>query len=173
MQQINYRWCTDILIALKIFVLSKTETGKLFDRFASSWPPDILPKVKNIKVYEIERDKWLLAADKMMVAVQVRGLLVPFLGKQEELQRFPSVTIDKGAVKFVCNGANVMRPGIINFDSFKKGEIVVVRDQTHGKGIAVGLALEDSEVAKAMTKGYVIDTIHYITDKIWEAYKRI
>jgi malignant T-cell-amplified sequence len=109
----------------------------------------------------------------MIVAVQVRGLLVPFLGKQEELQRFPSVTIDSGALKFVCNGAKVMRPGIINFDSFKKGEIVVVRDQTHGRGLAVGLALEDSELAKAMTKGYVIDTIHYITDKIWEAYKRI
>ncbi|HEX2472897.1 MAG TPA: PUA domain-containing protein [Nitrososphaera sp.] len=165
--------CTDILISLKVFVLSKSETSRLFDRLASSWPPDILPKVKNIKVYEIERDKWLLAADKMMVAVQVRGLLVPFLGEQEELQRFPSVTIDRGAVKFVCNGAKVMRPGIINFDSFKKGEIVVVKDQTHGRGLAVGLALEDSEVAKAMTKGYIIDTIHYISDKIWEAYKKI
>ena len=57
--------------------------------------------------------------------------------------------------------------------AFKKGEIVAVKDQTHGRVIAVGLALEDSEVAKAMTKGYVIDTIHYLTDKIWEAYKRI
>jgi PUA domain protein len=160
------------LISLKIFLLSKSETAKLFDRLASSWPPDILPKVKNIKVYEIERDKWLLAADKI-VAVQVRDLLVPFLGEQEQLQRFPSVTIDRGAVKFVCNGAKVMRPGIINFDSFKKGEIVTVKDQTHGRALAVGLALEDSEVAKAMTKGYIIDTVHHITDKVWEAYKKI
>jgi PUA domain protein len=160
------------LISLKIFLLSKSETAKLFDRLASSWPPDILPKVKNIKVYEIERDKWLLAADKI-VAVQVRDLLVPFLGEQEQLQRFPSVTIDRGAVKFVCNGAKVMRPGIINFDSFKKGEIVAVKDQTHGRALAVGLALEDSEVAKAMTKGYIIDTVHHITDKVWEAYKKI
>ena len=160
------------MIALKIFLLSKSETAKLFDRLTSAWPEDILPKVKNIKVYEIEREKWLLSADKM-VAAQVRGLIVPFLGKQEDLQRFPSVTIDNGAVKFVCNGAKVLRPGIINFDSFKKGEIVVVKDQTHGRALAVGLALEDSEVAKAMTKGYVIDTIHYISDKIWEAYKKI
>lgn len=171
--------CTDILIVLKIFVLSKSETAKLFDRLASSWPPDILPKVKNIKVYEIERDKCLLSADKM-IAVQVRGLLVPFLGEQEELQHFPSVTIDRGAVKFVCNGAKVMRPGIINFDFFKKGDIVAVKgdivavkDQTHERAIAVGLALEDSEVAKAMTKGYVIDTVHHISDKVWEAYKKI
>jgi PUA domain protein len=138
----------------------------------SSWPPDIFPKVKNIKVYEIERDKCLLSGENMFAA-QVRGLIVPFLGKQEELQRFPSVTIDKGAVKFVCNGAKVMRPGIINFDSFKKGDIVVVKDPAHGRGLAVGIALEDSEVAKEMTKGYVIDTIHYISDKIWEAYKKI
>ena len=98
---------------------------------------------------------------------------MPFLGKQEELKRFPSVTIDGGAVKFVCKGAKVMRPGIINFDSFKKGEIVAVKDQVHGKVLAVGLALENSDVAKGMAKGYVIDTIHYISDKIWEAYKKI
>jgi PUA domain protein len=164
--------CTDILIALKVFVLSKTETAKLFNSLASAWPRDILPKVKNIKVYEIEQDKCLLSADKMFAA-QVRGLIVPFLGKQEDLQRFPSVTIDTGAVKFVCNGAKVMRPGITNFDTFKKGEIVAVKDQTHGRVIAVGLALEDSEVAKDMTKGYVVETIHYISDKIWEAYKKI
>ena len=66
-----------------------------------------------------------------------------------------------------------MRPGIVDFGSFKKGEIVAVRDQTYGKALAVGLALEDSEAAKAMAKGYVIDTIHYVSDKIWEAYRRI
>jgi malignant T-cell-amplified sequence len=160
------------VIALKIFLLSKSATAKLFNSLSSSWPQDILPKVKNIKVYEIEADKCLLVADNM-VAVQVRDIIVPFLGKQEELKRFPSVTIDRGALKFICNGAKVMRPGIVNFDSFKKGEIVAVKDQTHGKTVAVGLALEDSEVAKGMTKGYVIDTVHYISDKIWEAYRNI
>ena len=160
------------MISLKIFVLSKSETAKLFDRLTSAWPQDLIPKVKNIKVYEIERDKWLLRADKI-IAAQVGGSIVPFLGEQENLQRFPSVTIDRGAVKFVCNGAKVMRPGIVDFDSLKRGEIVAVRDQTHGRVLAVGLALEDSEAAKAMVKGYIIDTVHYVSDKIWEAYKKI
>jgi PUA domain protein len=161
------------VISLKIFVLSKTETAKLFNRLTSAWPQHLVPKVKNIKVYEIDRDNWLLSADKKIIAAQVGGLIVPFLGEQESFQHFPSVTIDGGAVKFVCNGAKVMRPGIVDFDSFKKGEIVAVRDQTHGRALAVGLALEDSEVAKAMAKGYVIDTVHYVSDKIWEAYKKI
>ena len=72
---------------------------------------------------------------------------MPFLGKQEE-QRFPSVTIDRGALKFVCNGAKVMRPGIINFDSFKKGEIVVVKDQTHGKELLSDLLLKTAKWQK-------------------------
>jgi malignant T-cell-amplified sequence len=160
-------------LTLKTFLLSKSETAQLFDELVSTWPQDIiLPKAKSIKVYEIERYKRLLVADEM-VAVQVSGAIVPFLGKPQQLQRFPSVTIDMGAIKFVCNGAKVMRPGIIDFDTFKNGDIVVVKDQTHGKGLAVGLALKDSEVAKAMSKGYIIDNLHYISDKIWKAYKEI
>jgi PUA domain protein len=162
------------LISLKIFVLSKSESGDLLDKLAPSWPQDAVPKVKSIKVYEVEEGRRLLVADET-VAVQIQDSIVPFLGGKQEalLQRFPSVTVDMGAVKFVCNGAKVMRPGITNFDSFKKGDIVVVKDQTHGRALAVGVALEDSEAAKAMPKGYVVENLHYISDKMWEAYKEI
>ncbi|HXG07275.1 MAG TPA: PUA domain-containing protein [Nitrososphaera sp.] len=150
------------------------------EKISSAWPRDAVPKVKSIKVFEVELGRRLLVADESVFAVQIRNndndneIIIPFLAvKPEILQRFPSVTVDMGAVKFVCNGAKVMRPGITNFDSFKKGEIVVVRDQMHGKSLAVGIALEDSESAKSMTKGYVIDNLHYISDKMWKAYKEI
>ena len=114
-----------------------------------------------------------MVADEM-IAVQIEDKIMPFLGaKLEMLQRFPSVTVDMGAIKFVCNGAKVMRPGITSFDSFKKGDIIVVKDQKHGKALAAGVALEDSETAKLMTKGYVVENLHYISDKMWEAYKEI
>jgi len=161
------------MISLKTFVLSKSETNELLDKLRSAWPPDAIPKVKSIKVYEVEEDTRLLIADDT-VAVQMRDSIVPFLGSNPEvLQRFPFVTVDMGAVKFVCNGAKVMRPGIIDFGSFKKGDIVMIRDQIHGKALAVGIALENSEAARAMTKGYVIENLHYISDKMWETYKEI
>ncbi|MER3407710.1 MAG: RNA-binding protein, partial [Nitrososphaera sp.] len=119
-----------------------------------------------------DRERRLLVSDEL-AAVQVRDAIVPFLGRQEGLERFPSAKVDMGAVKFVCNGAKVLRPGIVEFGSFAKGDIVTVRDQAHGKVLAVGLALEDSEAAKAMAKGYVIDNLHYISDRLWEAYKEI
>lgn len=155
-------------------MLSKSETGDLLDKMSSVWPQDAVPKVKSIKVYEVEEGMRLLVADET-VAVQVQDNIVPFLGgnKPELLQRFPSVTVDMGAVKFVCNGAKVMRPGITSFGSFKKGDIVVVKDLAHGKALAVGVALEDSEAAKVMTKGYIVNNMHYISDKMWEAYKEI
>ena len=161
------------MISLKTFVLSKSETNELLDKLRSDWPHDAIPKVKSIKVYEVEEGRRLLVADDT-VAVQMRDSIVPFLGSNPEvLQRFPFVTVDMGAVKFVCNGAKVMRPGITNFGSFKKGDIVMIKDQIHGKALAVGVALENSEAAKAMTKGYVIENLHYISDKMWETYKEI
>ena len=136
----------------------------------ANWPS--LPRIKTFKVYEIDSERRLLVADEM-TAVQVKDHIVPFLGKPEGLAPFQSVKVDMGAVKFVCNGAKILRPGIVEFGSFKKGDIVTVMDQTHGKMLAVGIALEDSEAAKAMAKGYVVDNLHYISDKIWEAYKEI
>jgi PUA domain protein len=172
-QQINTVMRITAMIILKTFVLSRSETSELLDKLDSAWPQDAIPKVKSIKVYEIEKDRRLLVADDV-VAVHIQESIVPFLGNNPEvLQRFPSVTVDMGAVKFVCNGAKVMRPGITNFSPFKKGDIVMIKDQTHGKVIGVGVALENSEAAKAMAKGYVIENLHYISDKMWEAYKEI
>ena len=154
-------------------MLSKSESSELVEKLRAVWPQDLVPKVKSIKVYEVEQGRRLLVAGET-VAVQVNDNIVPFLGgKADVLARFPSVTVDMGAIKFVCNGAKVMRPGITNFDSFKKGDIVVVKDQTHGKILAAGVALEESEAAKVMAKGYVVDNMHYISDKMWQAYKEI
>ena len=142
------------------------------DRLRSDWPRGTVSKVKSFKAYEVEEGKRLLVADEM-VAVQTGDKIVPFIGRQEALVHFPSVTVDMGAIKFVCNGAKVMRPGITEFSSFNKGDIVIVKDQTHGKVLAVGVALEGSEAAKVMSKGYVIENLHYISDKMWQAFKEI
>jgi PUA domain protein len=141
----------------------------------SAWPIDTIPKVKSLRAFELDDGKRLLAADKNVLAAQIDSeTLVPFLRSGEDLMaHFPSVTVDMGAIKFVCNGANVTRPGITNFDLFKRGAIVIVKDQNHGKAIAVCKALEDSETAKNMSKGYVLDNLHYISDKLWEASKQI
>ena len=157
---------------MKVSVLSKSETAEVIDKMTSSWPQGTVPKVKNFKIYDIDGERAILVADGI-VAVRISGRILPFLDEREMLSKFPSVTVDMGAIKFVCNGAKIMRPGIVSMGAFGKGDIVVVKDQVHGKILAVGLALEESEFAKTMTKGYVIENLHYVSDKIWEAFKEI
>ena len=158
---------------MKVYLLSKSDSSYLTQMIQKKWPRNILPRIKSFKVYEIEPDKRMLQYEGFM-AVQVnRDTVLPFLGRIEIIEKFPSVKIDMGAVSFVCNGAKIMRPGITKFDSFHKGDIVVIKDEIHEKTLAVGIALEDSKIASNNSRGYVIDNLHYISDKFWKAHKEI
>ena len=77
------------------------------------------------------------------------------------------------AVKFVCNGANIMRPGITDSSTFKESEIVLVKDQTHKKELAVCISVVDDENGRKMEKGIVLNNIHHIGDMYWEMKKTI
>ncbi len=81
--------------------------------------------------------------------------------------------VDMGAVKFVCNGANIMRPGITKFTEFEKGQIVCVIEESQKKYLAVGKSLLSSQEAKSNTKGEVVKNMHYISDKFWNIGKEI
>jgi PUA domain protein len=159
---------------MKSTFLSKRDTALLVKRIEASWPMNVVPKMKTIKEYHVDGSESLFKSDEF-TAVQVgkERYIVPFLGDVSLLARFPSVTVDMGAVRFVCNGAKVARPGITAFDNFRKGNIVVIKDEVHGKPLAVGIALIDSDKAVEEQKVHVIQTLHYISDKIWEAHKMI
>jgi PUA domain protein len=134
---------------------------------------DVLPKIKSFTAYEVEADKYILKSQNF-TAVQInQNIILPFLGNSDFIKQFPCVYVDMGAVKFVCNGARIMRPGITKFDTFKKDDIVIVKDQNYEKSLAAGIALDDSEIAASKSKGYVIDNLHYISDKFWEVHKEI
>ncbi|MGA7899236.1 MAG: PUA domain-containing protein [Nitrososphaeraceae archaeon] len=157
---------------MRVNVLSKTETSRIIDSLRTNWPFDSIPKIKTLKVYEAEKNKFLLKAENF-VAVRVDEDLIPFVGNEDLLRHFPFVTVDMKAVKFVCNGANIMRPGITTFQFFKKNSIVVIKDESHLKALSVGIALESSEDAAPKNRGCVICNIHYVGDKLWEVYKEI
>ncbi len=97
----------------------------------------------------------------------------PFLGKTDIIDKFPSITVDSGSIKFICNGAKILRPGIVKFETFAKNEIVTVKDERFAKYLSVGLALDDSDVAEKLQKGYVVDNLHFVGDKFWNSYKEI
>ena len=158
---------------MKTHVISKKETERILDILHKTWVNVPVPKIKNIKVFEIENDKSILVIDSV-IGISIRNdFILPFLGKTDILKKFPSIVVDSGSIKFICNGARILRPGIVKFDSFIKNDIVVVKDEKFEKYLSVGLALEDSVVAEKLQKGYVINNLHYVGDKFWDAFKEI
>ena len=97
------------------------------------------------------------------------GTLFPTL-IHPALDELPSIVVDMGAIPYVCNGADVMAPGIVEVrGGFSEGEFVVIRDVTHGKALSVGVSLVSSEEMREMRKGKAIRNLHHVGDKIWQA----
>jgi PUA domain protein len=78
------------------------------------------------------------------------------------------VTVDAGAVSFVSDGADVMRPGIVEADAdVDAGDLVAINEESHGKFLAVGRARTsgDDMVGDA---GKVVDSVHHVGDDLFE-----
>ena len=95
----------------------------------------------------------------------------PFLtveGANEYPPQRGLVTVDAGAIEFVSNGADVMRPGIVEVDDgITTGDLVAIAEETHGKTLAVGRAQTDSDDMLG-DAGKVVDSIHHVGDDLYE-----
>ena len=157
---------------MKTRSVSREEAEVIYNELIKSWPKETLPKrFKGLLAVELDEKRALLILDDFKV-VKVNDKFVPFLADTNCLEAFPHVIVDIGAVRFICNGADVMRPGVKSFSrGFQKGDIVVVKEDRYHKAIAVGVANTSSEEAQVLTKGPVITNVHYVGDKIWEMAK--
>lgn len=156
---------------MKSHNLSKSDISEVIDQMTRQWRMD-LPRSKILIVHELEDNVSLITGEDLS-AIRIGETYIPFLSENHLLEKFPKVIVDSGAIKFVCNGANVMRPGIRSFTQFQKEDIICVVEETHGKFLAVGRALVSSDEMPNISKGEVVKNLHYISDKYWESSKLI
>jgi PUA domain protein len=106
-------------------------------------------------------------ANDLVLLVRRGDLLFPTL-INPAINNMPSAVIDMGAIPYVCNGADVMAPGIKKVQGeFTENSIIVIKDITHGKTLAIGQAIHSSADIREMEKGKAIKTLHHVGDKIW------
>ena len=156
---------------MKSNLISKSESSEILKDISTRWKLE-LPKTKNLKVHNIVDDAQLITGEGFK-ALKVGDEYLPFLSETEILEKFPNVMVDMGAVRFMCKGANVMRPGIKNFSEFNKGDIVCIIEESQHKFLAIGKSIVSSSEMETMEKGEVLKNLHYISDKFWEAGKTI
>jgi PUA-domain protein len=148
--------------------LSKSEVRELGERLTAI--PLELSKKDAVDIVEAQGERSYLVNQEVWL-FEEQGLLVPHLrlihSKPTMLRR---VAVDMGAVRFVTNGADVMRPGIVEIDAeIRQGELVAVVDAVHKKALAVGVALLATEEMRAATNGKVVKNLHWVGDRWWEA----
>lgn len=102
------------------------------------------------------------------------GRVFPTLFFGEFVASAPKVVVDMGAVPRICNGADVMAPGIVRFEgTFDRGDLTVVVDERHGKPIAVGETAYSSDEASRIKRGVIVKNVHFVGDKLWNALKTL
>lgn len=126
---------------------------------------------------QAEYGPWsLLIVDKSPLAMEISpkdgGDRVPFPTLRGCLAWAPEkkwCEVDHGAIPFLMNGADCMAAGIHRAcESIEEGDLVWIRDQQHGKALAIGWATLDAESMVTATSGKAVAAIHYIGDELWE-----
>jgi PUA domain protein len=124
-----------------------------------------------IEVVETEEGQ-IFTVNTRPVIFKTSEVFLPLLVFTEFIESAPKVTVDMGAIPFVCKGANVMAPGIRRVEGeFSRGDLLVINDEKHGKALAIGESLFDAATIRETKKGSVIKTLHYVSDKYWNAVK--
>ncbi|MFP3208330.1 MAG: PUA domain-containing protein [Nitrososphaeria archaeon] len=150
----------------KLMYLSKREAREASEAISRLLKRELTPLAT---LASEDAEALLTKEGSILVALRGEGIYVPALVDSELVSSVPGyVVVDEGAVRHVVNGANVMRPGIVEYSGFESGDVVVVREKAYGKAIAVGIALMPSGELPRISKGPVVRNVHHLRDAAWE-----
>jgi len=160
-------------ITSKRIALKSSEAKRILEEFEQKFPVFTADHHNKhiLEEVEVENGK-LFLLDSKSFAVSTASGLFPSLLNEDVLKALSSITVDMGAIPHVCNGADVMRPGIRTINGkFDSGAVLVVKDIKFGKSIGICVAEVSSETMQEMKKGKAARNVHYVGDVFWKAMK--
>lgn len=126
-----------------------------------------------VELVEAEVAEIFVVNGKPLLA-RYKNVFFPTLYFDKALAVLPKILIDMGAVPHVCNGADVMAPGVVDVEGeFDENNVILVVDERHRKPLAVAITLCNSENMKKLEHGKVAKNIHFVGDKLWKTLKDI
>jgi len=156
--------------------LSDREATQLLDEFSQKLGLDVkqlLGTKTKIEVAETQTAKVFFVNNRPLLAV-LNDTLLPTLLFEEALHLLPKIVVNMGAVPHICNGADIMAPGVVQIEEeYKTNDYVIVVDERHNKPLALVTALTDSQTALKMQHGKIAKNIHYVGDNLWNQLKKL
>ncbi|KAG7832090.1 hypothetical protein KL920_000425 [Ogataea angusta] len=160
-------------------VKSSVQRG-LKTRFVEQYPgfepiiDELVPKKSTVQHYKCEDKIQLYLVDGEVLFYQKFDELLPSLKLVHKYPTFfPRVQVDRGAIKFVLSGANIMCPGLTSKggwlpeEDIPKDTTVVVYAEGKEHALAVGKLLMSTDEIKSVNKDIGIELYHYLGDGLW------
>jgi PUA domain protein len=149
--------------------LRKNAKNKMLKDLISTFG-ETMAELENQVLEKVTLDEYsLILVDGMPLLFEIEGHLFPTvrgaleMGLQKRL-----VTVDKGAIRFVSNGADIMAPGVVDADpEIKEGDFVIIVEETHRKPLAIGKASMGGAQMVEASSGKAIKSITHVGDKLW------
>ncbi len=147
---------------------------EILKEHSSDFVNQIFPKKCRVELILTEKGDILYAINNVLKLWKSNEGYIPVLTLLlKNKVNLKTIIVDMGAVRFVTNGADIMRPGITKIDpQIKKGELVKIVDEKNNRSLAVGKAIFDAKEMEAKTSGKVIKNLHTIKDDIWQFEKQ-
>ncbi|CAG9474771.1 cell cycle regulator protein, putative [Plasmodium vivax] len=83
----------------------------------------------------------------------------------------PQIQVDKGAIKNVLRGSNIMCPGVTSpggkLDDVESNTVVQIRAEDKEFACALGITTMSSKEILEVNKDICIENIHYLNDGLW------
>ena len=156
--------------------LKEKDVEKILEELSSGLPREtrrLLGSKPRIEVAEAESAEIFILNGKPILA-RVNHILFPTLVFEEILPLLPKIIVDMGAIPYICNGADIMAPGIVRTQGdFNKNDTLVIADEKHEKPLAIGIALYDSQHMRELKRGKAVQNVHYVGDRLWNLLKKM
>ncbi|POR34025.1 Translation machinery-associated protein 20, partial [Tolypocladium paradoxum] len=161
---------------------------------------EILPKKASLSSMKLpdRNTLYVLDAEPLFYQQDAAAAILPHLRLVHRFpQGFPTIRIDRGAIRFVLSGATLMAPGLTSKGGrlpaegapkaldegremeqradaegrwsreLQKGESVVIMAEGKEEACAVGTLVVGTDEVKAKGKGPVVEDAHFLGDGLW------
>ncbi|KAK3041933.1 hypothetical protein RJ639_002241 [Escallonia herrerae] len=138
---------------------------------------DLLPKKSPLIVAKCPNHLNLVVVNNVPLFFNIRD--GPYMPTLRLLHQYPDIMkklqVDRGAIKFVLAGANIMCPGLTSPGGVldeNVGEETPVAIMAEGKqhALAIGFTKMSAKDIKAINKGIGVDNMHYLNDGLWKVF---
>ncbi|MEF8808768.1 RNA-binding protein [Natronomonas sp.] len=148
--------------------LRSDEISELEDALAEKLGVDLDgDSYERVEFDDVDREVVLVDGDPLVASFDGE-LFLTVVGANEHPPENHVVTVDSGAISFVSDGANIMRPGITEAtDDIEPGDLVIVVEENHGKALAVGRA-EAAGDDMVGDSGKVVENLHHVGDELYD-----